>query len=110
MEHTPRAAYRRLQAPALRRPTNRFAQGLGREPAPGPAGGIRTWSDDALYPGRLFEVDVVLGDRTLVTTVMEVAWCDEQPRGAPARFDVGLRFVVARRMDLERLEPVLDPP
>ncbi len=99
--------YPRIRAPLVQRRTSRFAQRLaGKGPDTDPAG-IRTWSDDAVRPGHLLEVDVLLGDRSLVSTVVEVEWCDEQPRGAPARFDVGLRFVVARRMDLERLEPVL---
>ncbi len=110
MEHTTRPAYPRLRAPCIQRPTTWFAQGLVAREAPPAGRGIRTWSDDALYPGRLLEVDVVLGDRSLVSTVVEVEWCEEQPRGAAARYDIGLKFVVAHRMDLERLGPVLDPP
>ncbi len=101
-------AYPRIHAPLVQRRTSWFAQRLGRRVPTRNPPGIRAWSDDAVGPGHLLEVDVLLGDRSLVSTVVEVAWCDEQPRGAPARFDVGLRFVVARRMDLERLETVLD--
>ncbi len=100
-------AYPRVHAPLVQRRTSRFAQRLSRRGQGKHPAGIRAWSDDAVGPGHLLEVDVLLGDHSLVSTVVEVEWCDEQPRGAPARFDVGLRFVVARRMDLERLEPVL---
>jgi hypothetical protein len=78
-----------------------------REPA---LGGIRSYSDEVVKAGRLLEMDVFLADGAPVTALVEVEWCDPLPPGAPARFDVGMRWVQVARSDLERLGPVLARP
>jgi hypothetical protein len=73
-------------------------------------GGIRSYSDEKVRPGRLLEMDVFLPAGGAVTTVVEVEWCDPLPKGGPARFDVGMRWVQIARSDLASLEPVLGAP
>jgi hypothetical protein len=101
-----RPPYRRVQAPVYHRPTSWFAHGLPRESSE-LLGGIRSYSDDRLKPGRLLEMDVFLPNDGMVTALVEVEWCDPLPHGAPAAFEVGMRWVVISRGDLALLDPVL---
>jgi hypothetical protein len=105
-----RPPYRRVQAPSVHRPTSWFSQGLPRESREPALGGIRSYSDEVVKAGRLLEMDVFLANGAPVTALVEVEWCDPLPPGAPARFDVGMRWVQVARSDLERLGPVLARP
>jgi hypothetical protein len=105
LQHPP---YRRVQAPIYHRPTSWFAQGLPRESAEPALGGVRSYSDDAVKPGRLLEMDVFRPDGGTVTALVEVEWCDPLPRGVPARFDVGMKLVQIAPDDKVRLASVLD--
>lgn len=102
-----RPSYRRVQAPIYHRPTSWFAQGLPRRSAGAPQDGVRSYSDDALKPGRLLEMDVYLPDGGLFTALVLVEWCDPLPRGVPARFDVGMKLVQIAPADKVRLDSVL---
>jgi len=106
MKH-PRPPYRRVLAPIYHRPTSWFAQGLPRKSAEPALGGVRSYSDDALKPGRLLEMDVFLPDGVTVTALVEVEWCDPLHRGEPAKYDVGLRLVHVAPEDRPRLASVL---
>jgi hypothetical protein len=103
----PRPPYRRVQAPIYHRPTSWFAQGLPRRIAEAALGGVRSYSDDAVKPGRLLEMDVFLPDGGMVTALVEVEWCDPLPRGVPARFDVGMKLVQIAPADRASLDMVL---
>jgi len=102
-----RSRYRRVRAPLVQRPVTWFALGMGRRAREADLGGLRAYSDDRLAPGRLFEVEVFLPDGTSATVVAEVARLDTLPEGAPARYDVWLRYVEVVPGDLARLAPVL---
>jgi hypothetical protein len=52
-------------------------------------------------------MDVFLPDGGTVSALVEVEWCDPLPRGVPARFDVGMRFVQIAPSERVRLESVL---
>ncbi len=98
-----------MQAPIYHRPTSWFSQGLLRHRRPGSDDGVRSYSDEAVKPGRLLELDVFLPDGQTVTALVEVAWCDPLSADTPARFDVGLRFVQVDDTGRARLESVLAP-
>jgi hypothetical protein len=68
---------------------------------------VRSYSDEKVKPGRLLEMDVFLPTGAAVTGLVEVEWCDPIPRGGPAVFDVGMRWVQIALGDLELVEPVL---
>jgi hypothetical protein len=102
-----RPSYRRVQAPIYDRPTSWFAQGLPRSSAQPALGGVRSYSDVAIKPGRLLEMDVFLPDGGTVTALVEVEWCDALPREVPARFDVGMKLVQIAPDDRVRLGRVL---
>jgi hypothetical protein len=100
----------RIFAPMLHRPTSRLAHGLLRDGVPDPDRGFRTYTDQPLRRGDVLEVDVLLPDRSTVSAVVRVNWCEPIPGGSPARFDVGLGIARMDLADLARLEVVLRPP
>jgi hypothetical protein len=102
-----RPTYRRVQAPIYHRPTSWFSHGIRRQPDAPFLGGVRSYSDERLKPGRLLEMDVFLPAGGEVTVLVEVEWCDPLPNGEPARFDVGMRIVQVDPAALTRLEGVL---
>jgi hypothetical protein len=102
-----RPSYRRVQAPICHRPTSWFSHGIRRQPDARFLGGLRSYSDDRLKPGRLLEMDVFLPAGGEVTALVEVEWCDPLPGGEPARFDVGMRIVQIDPSERARLESVL---
>ncbi len=70
-------------------------------------GGIRLYADDAAAPGDRLELELFLpGDVEIVCRV-EVVWVEKLPEGAPALYDVGMRFVEISDQDRERLGSVL---
>jgi hypothetical protein len=99
--------YRRVHAPLVQRPVTFFSLGLGRRAGDRDLGGLRAWTDERHKVGRLLEVEVFLPDGGSMTVVAEVVQVDAMPPGAPARFDVWLRYVNATPKDVERLAPVL---
>ena len=102
-----RPSYRRVQAPIYHRPTSWFAQGLPHRSTGAALGGVRSYSDDAVKPGRLLEMDVFLPEGGMFTALVEVEWCDPLPRGVPARFDVGMKLVQIAPADKVLLDSVL---
>ena len=102
-----RSTYRRILASIYHRPTSWFSHGLPRESHEPSLGGVRSFSDEPIPPGRVLEMDVFLPGDGIVAALVEVEWCDLLPRGGAAVYDVGLRWVQLARSDLALLEPVL---
>ena len=63
--------------------------------------------DEKQKPGSRLELELFLSGDVSVTVLAEVVWVETLPEGAPARFDVGLRFVDVRPEDLERIAALL---
>ena len=103
----PRPSYRRVHAPIYHRPTSWFSHGLRRIGRVESLGGVRSYSDERVKPGRLLEMDVFLPDGGEITAVVEVEWCDPLPAGSPAVFDVGMRVVQIEPAARSLLEGVL---
>lgn len=102
-----RRRYRRLHAPILIRPVSALASRARHEVNDISLGGLRAYSDDKQKPGARFEMELFLPDQSSVTVLAEVVWVETLPEGAPARFDVGLRFVDANPEDLDRVARIL---
>lgn len=102
----PSSAFPRLNAPLFFR-----ARGLPffheRPPRDVSLGGVRVYSDEPMRVGTQLDVELALPDGTLVSAGVEVAFVDTLEPGAPARYDVGLRFIELRHEDRPRLERVL---
>ena len=101
-----RRQYPRLNAPVFCRPLGRplFARLRTRDIS---LGGARLYSDDSHRTGDRLELELFLPDQSEIACRAEVVWIDDLPEGAPARYDVGVRFIEIAPQDRERLGQVL---
>lgn len=81
-----------------------------REPVDISLGGLRIFSDEALKIGSLHKLEFFLPDVPPATYTAEVIWIEPLGEDAPARFDVGLRFIQLEPDALKLLLQVLGPP
>ena len=91
--------FNRLAFPLFRRKPKRFEDRLG---------GVSVYTDDEPAKGTPLKIEIFLPDGTTVVCRAEVAWVETLPVGAPARCDVGLRFIAIRPGDRERLSSVTE--
>jgi c-di-GMP-binding flagellar brake protein YcgR len=105
-----RRRYKRVQAPVYCRPVGiglRFRQDRAL-PLDISLGGMRIYSDEPVQKGTRLELELFLPDNTSVTCKVEVVWVEKLAADAPARHDVGLKFLDIRAVDRDRLAAVLD--
>jgi c-di-GMP-binding flagellar brake protein YcgR len=102
-----RRRYRRIQAPIYVRPARAAMSTPRWKVGDISRGGLRAFSDDKHVPGERLEMELFFPDETSVTAVVEIVWIDCLPQGAPARYDIGFRFVKVNPSDLGRIESVL---
>ena len=105
-----RRKYRRIRAALYCRPAGVKFLARQREPVDISLGGVRIYSDDELRVGELLKMEFFLVDVPPVTYTAEVVWIERLPDGAPARFDVGLKFIQLEPDALQLLSKVLGPP
>jgi hypothetical protein len=91
MNERDRRQFPRIKAPVLCRPAGLRFHNTG-ETLDISLGGARVYSDDETAPGTPLELELVFSDSSSVVCRAEVVWIERLPDGAPARFDVGLRF------------------
>jgi hypothetical protein len=106
-----RRQYKRLHAPVFCRPLGR-AMSASQEVEPFDVkdislGGVRVFTDDRHSEGDHLELELWLPDGDGITLDTVVVWVEKLAADAPARFEVGLRFLDVAKKDLERLESVL---
>ncbi len=70
-------------------------------------GGVRLYSDHPHPLGERLELELFLPDRSALTCGAEVVWMESLPMGAPARFEVGVKFVRISPEDQARLTAIL---
>jgi hypothetical protein len=80
-----------------------------REPVDVSLGGVRIYSDEELEVGTLLKMEFFLPDVDPVAYTAEVVWIDALADGAPARFDVGLKFIQLHPGALQLLTKMLGP-
>lgn len=102
-----RRKYPRLRANALVRPVGRFTQLRARPVNDLSAGGLRVYSDETYRPGERLELELLLPGSETVELVGQVVWTEPLPEGAPARFDVGIRYLEISDSGLQRIASVL---
>lgn len=86
-----RRRFPRVQAPIYSRPAR-----LRLTPYPVSDigfGGMRVYSDEASSVGQVLEIELLVGGETSVRCTVEVAWVSPLADGAPAKYDVGLKFL-----------------
>jgi hypothetical protein len=104
-----RRQYRRIQAPVYCRPAGVGLLEGRRETVDISLGGVRVFSDDKYTLGSLVKMEFFVVDGPAVTYTAQVVWLGKLPPGAPAKFDVGLKFVDLRPDALAFLKSVLGP-
>lgn len=100
------AAYPRLMAPLVCRPSGPFAAFQGLMPERRALRGLVVLSDDAHAEGTLLELEVFAGQAS-VTLVTRVEAVNALPPEAPARFDVVLQVCDMDPADLDTLKGYL---
>jgi hypothetical protein len=65
------------------------------------------FADDRFEIGSRLDLDVLLPDGTSLRCWGEVVWLVELEVGAPAYFDLGLKFTDMAEADIQRLAAVL---
>ena len=104
-----RREYPRLQAPVLCRPAGLLLRLLKpRSTIDVSLSGIRIYSDDPVKVGSLLDLELFPSDHQPFSCKAEVMWVEELPPGAPALYDVGLRFTQLKAEDRSRLASVLE--
>jgi hypothetical protein len=100
---------RRIRASVYCRPAGAELDSRRRQPVDVSMGGIRIYSDDPLKLGELFKMEFFVPDTPPVTYTAEVVWIEPLDEGAPARFDVGLKFIQLEPAAMALLMRVLGP-
>lgn len=81
-----------------------------RQPIDVSLGGVRIYSDDPMKVGELLKMEFFIKDAPPVTYTAEVVWIEPiKAAPAPARFDVGLKFLHLEPAALKALLVVLGP-
>jgi hypothetical protein len=101
-----RRQFPRVNAPVFCKPIGRPLFGR-RRAADVSEGGMRLYTDDAPAVGDRLELELFLPDQIEITCRVEVVWLEGLPDGAPARFDVGVKFVEISPADRARLSTAL---
>lgn len=102
-----RRRYPRLKAPVFFQSSNYF-EGKKQSALDVSLGGARIYSDEAVKPGSALELELFLPGGNSVACSVRVAWVVELPKGAAARYEVGLQFTHVPREALDQLDSVLD--
>src|SRR5580700_3476368 len=105
-----RRQYRRIRAALYCRPAGMQFLARMREPVDISLGGLRIFSDEERKIGELLKLEFFLPDVQPVTYTAEVVWVDPLEEGAPARFDVGLKFIQLEPEAIKVLLQVVGPP
>lgn len=70
-------------------------------------GGMRVYTDESFSTGSKLQLDVLLPDGEPVRVWAQVVWHLTLDGAAPARYDVGLKFLDMAPADIQRLASVL---
>ncbi|WP_240359085.1 PilZ domain-containing protein [Pyxidicoccus trucidator] len=105
-----RRRFPRLAAPLYARPARlRRVDYTQQQVLDASLGGIRIYSDDEHKQNSPLELDLFLKDGTSLRCDARVAWTKALPKGAAARYEVGLAFTDVSPDALEKLKTVLAP-
>lgn len=105
-----RRHFRRFDAPITVRPVSILAMAIPRRVNDVSLGGVRAYSDERYKVGKRLELELAFPDGESATVLAEVVWVEALPDDAPARFDVGMRYVDTTAHDLTLLHRALGLP
>jgi hypothetical protein len=102
-----RRKFHRAKAAILVRPAGPLARVAPQLVKDISLGGLRALSDDPQKLGARLELELVFTAGEPATCLAEVVWVETLAPGAPAKYEMGLRFVQVEPEDLERISAVL---
>jgi hypothetical protein len=104
-----RRKYRRIQAQLYCRPAGVSLLARHHEAIDISLGGVRIYSDEKYEHGSLLKMELFADGVPSVSYTAEVVWIESLPKGSPALYDIGLRFVDLRPEALKLLDGLLGP-
>lgn len=107
-ESIDRRRYHRARSAILVRPAGPLTRVGPRQVRDISVGGLRAYSDDLQRVGAKLEIELAFPDGGGATCLAEVVWAEALPAGAPARYELGLRFLQVEPEDLERITALLE--
>ncbi len=72
------------------------------------AGGLRIYSDESYKVDSKLELDLLLPDSHSVKCLARVVWVKQLDGGAPAKYDIGLKFLQVPEHARVKLSSVLE--
>jgi len=102
-----RRQYRRVGAAIQVRPVSILAHAVPRRASDVSLGGLRAYADVPYRVGARLELELLFRDSEHSLVLAEVVWVQPLASDAPARYDVGLRYVDAAEPDLARIRRAL---
>ena len=106
-----RRRFKRLNAPVFCKPLGRSLTKSGNDKQQVEdisMGGVRVFTDDKHVIGDRLELELFMPDGSTVSLESQVVWIEPIPgRDAPARFEIGLKYVDVADADRAALEAVL---
>jgi hypothetical protein len=109
-KHDERRTFVRVQAHVMVRPASILARVVPRRVNDVSLGGLRCFSDDGHRPGERLELELRFPDGRSALVLAEVVWSEPLPAGAPARFDIGMRYVDCSPDSLALIRQAIQPP
>jgi hypothetical protein len=70
---------------------------------------MRVFSDEEFEVGRRLGLDILMANGESVRCWGEIVWVQPLDHGAPAKWDIGLKFTDMEPSDIQRLASVLGP-
>lgn len=102
-----RRKFHRARTSILVRPAGPLARVAPRPVKDISLGGLRALSDEKQKLGARLELELLFPAGEPATCLAEVVWIEELVKGAPAKYEMGLRFVEVEPEDLERISSIL---
>jgi len=103
-----RRRYHRVRAPILVRPAGPLTRVAPLQVGDISLGGLRAYSDEERAVGARLELELFLPEGASANCLAEIVWIERLAQGAPAQFEMGLRFVQVEPEELNRIAAVLE--
>ena len=107
MSEPDRRKFPRLEVPVFYR-TMTSSPAERRQAVNSSKGGVRLYADHPHALGERLELELFLPDHAALTCGAEVVWMEALPMDAPARFEVGVKFVRISPEDQARLAAIVE--
>lgn len=103
-----RRRFHRARAAILVRPAGPLTRVAPRQVNDISLGGLRAYADEKVKIGKRLELELAFPDGGSAICLTEVVWAEELPKNAPARFEMGLRFIQVEPEDLDRIAKLIE--